>query len=66
MGLGKPVTTSVPTIAIRFNAGAEEVEEVYGSDNEAADQVEITAATTSATANTVSTGKSSTFKLTNE
>lgn len=28
--LGKPVTTSVPSIAIRFNANAEEIEELYG------------------------------------
>lgn len=28
------MTTSVPSIAIRFNANAEEIEELYGSDEE--------------------------------
>lgn len=32
--LGKPVTTSVPSIAIRFHANAEEIEELYASDEE--------------------------------
>lgn len=32
--LGKPVTTSVPSIAIRFNANAEEIEELYGGSDE--------------------------------
>ncbi|CAG9860576.1 unnamed protein product [Phyllotreta striolata] len=33
---GKPVTTSVPQISIKFHANAEEIEELYGSDDEIA------------------------------
>jgi hypothetical protein len=32
--LGKPVTTSVPSISIKFHANAEQLEELYGSDDE--------------------------------
>jgi hypothetical protein len=31
---GKPVTTSVPSISIKFHANAEQLEELYGSDDE--------------------------------
>ncbi|XP_044252894.1 testis-expressed protein 2 isoform X2 [Tribolium madens] len=31
---GKPVTTSVPTISIKFHANAEQLEELYASDDE--------------------------------
>ncbi|XP_063917342.1 testis-expressed protein 2 isoform X3 [Zophobas morio] len=31
---GKPVTTSVPTISIKFHANAEQLEELYASDEE--------------------------------
>lgn len=32
--LGKPVTTSVPSISIKFHANAEQLEELYVSDEE--------------------------------
>lgn len=32
--VGKPITTSVPTFAIRFHAGGEELEELYPSEEE--------------------------------
>ncbi|KAL3273247.1 hypothetical protein HHI36_014701 [Cryptolaemus montrouzieri] len=31
---GKSITTSVPTISIKFHANAEQIEELYGSDDE--------------------------------
>lgn len=37
MSLGKPLTTSVPSIAIRFHANAEQLEPLYASDEEHGD-----------------------------
>lgn len=35
--LGKPLTTSVPSFAIRFHANAEQLEPLYASDEEHGD-----------------------------
>lgn len=34
MFLGKSITTSVPSISIKFHANAEQIEELYGSEDE--------------------------------
>lgn len=36
--IGKPINTSVPSIAIRFHANAEELEELYQSEEESTDK----------------------------
>lgn len=60
MFLGKSATTSVPSIAVRFNATAEEIEELYAEGDDTID-VKFT---TNASASITNTASNVTFKVT--